>query len=100
MDKPRLEYQEALKTYRELAQKNPDAYLPHVADTLNNLGILDHDQNRMDQARLDYQEALRTYHGLAQKNPDTYLNDVASIKTNIANLYHDKYFIAQRHQDS
>jgi hypothetical protein len=43
-------YDEALKIYRELAQKNPDRYLPYVATTLNNLGILDSDENRMDEA--------------------------------------------------
>ncbi len=31
-------YNEALKIYRQLAEKNPDAFLPYVAGTLNNLG--------------------------------------------------------------
>jgi len=39
----------ALKFYRELAQKNPDVYLPDVAMTLNNLGILDRVQNRTEE---------------------------------------------------
>jgi hypothetical protein len=38
---------EAPKIRRELAQKNPDTYLPDVARTLTNLGLLDRDQNRM-----------------------------------------------------
>ena len=33
-------YEEALGTYRELAEENPRAYLPDVAMTLVNLGIL------------------------------------------------------------
>ena len=39
---------EALKTYRELAEKEPEIYLPDVAATLNDLGILDSDQNRKE----------------------------------------------------
>jgi hypothetical protein len=38
----------ALKTYRELAQKEPETYLPEVAQTLNNLGIVDSAQNRAE----------------------------------------------------
>ena len=58
MDDARKAYEEALKTYRKLAQANPDTYLPDVATTLNNLGVLHFDQNRMDDARSAYDEAL------------------------------------------
>ena len=37
IEETRKEHEEALKTYRELAQKEPETYLPHVAITLNNL---------------------------------------------------------------
>ena len=40
MEETRKEHEEALKTYRELAQKEPETYLPEVAQTLNNLGIV------------------------------------------------------------
>ena len=40
MEETRREYEESLKTYRELAKKEPENYLPHVAATLNDLGIL------------------------------------------------------------
>ena len=39
-----------MKIYRELEQKNPGTYLPYVATTLNNLGVLDHTQNRLEEA--------------------------------------------------
>ena len=39
MQDARKEYREILKTYRELARKDPEAYLPYVATMLNNLGI-------------------------------------------------------------
>ena len=32
----RKEYEEALRTYRQSAQKDPETYLPYVAATLNN----------------------------------------------------------------
>jgi hypothetical protein len=49
----RREYEESLKTYRELAKKEPETYLPHVAATLNNLGIFDSDKNQMNTARME-----------------------------------------------
>jgi hypothetical protein len=50
-DRDQNRIEEALKTYRELAQKDPQTFLPEVALTLNNLGILDSGQNRMKEAR-------------------------------------------------
>ena len=44
-------YEEALNIYRQLAQKNPDAYLSYVAVTVNNLATLNGDQNRPEAAR-------------------------------------------------
>ena len=38
--------EEALKIRRELAQKNPEVYLPDVALTLNNLGLLNRRASR------------------------------------------------------
>jgi len=40
MEQAREAYEEALKTYRRLATENPETYLPDVARTLKNLGIL------------------------------------------------------------
>jgi tetratricopeptide (TPR) repeat protein len=71
---------------RELAQKNPKVYLPDVAQTLNSLGILDRDQNRVEEARKEYEGALKFYRELAQKNPDVYLPDVAMTLNNLGIL--------------
>jgi hypothetical protein len=46
----RKAFTEALKIYRELAQKKPGTYLPYVATTLNNLGTIDGAQNRLEAA--------------------------------------------------
>src|SRR4029077_18035993 len=48
-----------LQFYRELAQNNPETYLPDVATTLKNLGVLDRGQGRMEEARKEYAEALQ-----------------------------------------
>ena len=42
IEEARREHEEALKTYRELAKKEPEIYLPEVAQKLNDLGIVDH----------------------------------------------------------
>jgi hypothetical protein len=41
LDDARQRCEEALKLYQQLAQQNPDAYLPSWAVTLNDLGNLD-----------------------------------------------------------
>ena len=67
-EKTRRNYEEALKTARELAEKEPETYLPEVAATLNDLGILDSDQNRLEKARNEFEEALKVYHELAHSD--------------------------------
>jgi tetratricopeptide (TPR) repeat protein len=69
--------EEALKIYHKLAQKERQTYLPYVATTLNNLGIIDSGKNRVNEARKEYAEALKIFRELAQKQPETYLPHVA-----------------------
>ena len=69
MEETRKEHKEALKSYRKLAQKEPETYLPYVAQTLNNLGIVDGAQNRAEEARKAFAEAVKIYRKLEQKNP-------------------------------
>jgi tetratricopeptide (TPR) repeat protein len=70
-------YQEALSTYRQLAQANPQAYLPDVAMTLNNLGILKFDQEEISQAQALIAEALTIRRGLWKQHTVIYGNDLA-----------------------
>ena len=72
IEKARKEFEEALKTYRELAHKEPDIYLRYVAITLNNLGILDRAQNRPEEARKAFEEALKIYKSFAKQDPDQF----------------------------
>ncbi len=73
MDEALRQYEEALKIRRELAEQNPAAYLPEMANTLINLGNHDRALRRMDEARAHYEEALKIHQQLAQQNPDAYL---------------------------
>ena len=80
-------YQEALKEYRELAKANPSVYLPYVAGSLNNLGVLvKQDSSRRTEAEALYQEALKDYRELVKANPSVYLPDVATTLNNLGNL--------------
>ena len=73
MEETRKEHTEALKSYRKLAEKEPETYLPYVAQTLNNLGIVDDAQNRADEARKAFAEAVKIYREKKKKNPGIYL---------------------------
>ena len=86
-EKARRHYEEVLQALRELAKKNPEAYLPDVATSLNNLGVLLCDTNDLKKAQ-DYQEeALQIRRKLAQQNPRAYLPDVAVTQQNLTILY-------------
>src|SRR5258707_4664007 len=78
MEDARKEYEETLKTYRELARKDPEAYLPYVAATLNDLGILNSDQNRIEEALKEYEESVQIYRELEQEEPETHRPHVAT----------------------
>ena len=82
-------YEEILVTYRALATKNPQAYNPDLAGTLNNLGILLYNNNETKQAQIYYQEALDIYRELAKKNPQAYNPDLARILNNLGLLLYN-----------
>ncbi len=80
-------YQEALAFCRCLAETNPQTFLPYVAATLNNLGVLQKRMNNFQATETAYEEALKIRHSLAETDPQTYLPDVAITLNNIANLH-------------
>ena len=61
-------YTEALRIRRELAEKNPSAYLPDVATTCNNLAVLYKNTNRLAEAEELYAEALHIAKQYADSN--------------------------------
>ena len=76
-----------MKTYRELAEKNREVYLPHVALALNNLGILDRDQRQTKEARRAFEEALKIYEAYAKQNPEQFSSDVKRVKKLLEELH-------------
>jgi len=82
-------YQEALEIYKELAEKNPEAYKLDVAVTQNNLGNLYSNLGWFEEAETAYQEALEITIELAEKNPNAYKPGVATTQNNLGNLYSD-----------
>ena len=80
-------YEEALQIRRELAQKNPEAYLPDVAASLNDLGNLLSITNDLKQAQHYLEEALQIHRELAEKSPEAYEPDLATSFNNLTILY-------------
>lgn len=80
-------YERLLPRYRSLAERNPDAYLPDVATSLNNLGILYRATQRLREAEEAYRESLQLRRSLAERNPDAYLPNVAKTLANQALLF-------------
>ena len=86
MEEAGKELDETLQIHRELAQKNPEAYLPDVAETLNNLGVLFRKQNRTQEAKQAYAEALQIYEVIAKQDPQRFSADVARMKQLLVGL--------------
>ncbi|MDP2834732.1 MAG: tetratricopeptide repeat protein [Pseudomonadota bacterium] len=72
--------------YRDLARANPETYRPYVATTLNNLGVLHRNQNRMEAARKAYDEALSIYREFAARSPETFMPYVRKVQANLDRL--------------
>jgi tetratricopeptide (TPR) repeat protein len=79
-------YQEALTSYRRLAEANPDAYLPNVATTLNNLANLYGVTQRMKEAERSCGEARAILEPLWRQNPELHGNQFARINLLAARL--------------
>ena len=85
--KARSHYEEALQVLRELVEKNPEAYRPYLANTLNNLGNLLCHTNELKQAKAYHEEAMLIRRELAEMNPEAYKPHLAMTLNNITILY-------------
>ena len=79
-------YEMVLKELRELAKQNSEAYKPHMALTLNNLGSLLRVANDFKQAQSHFEEALEIYRKLTKLNPEAYNPYVAMSLNNLGCL--------------
>ncbi|HEU0088690.1 MAG TPA: tetratricopeptide repeat protein, partial [Pseudonocardiaceae bacterium] len=69
---------------RRLAEANPDAYLPDLAGSLNNLAIRLAEVGQRQAALAPAQQAVEIRRVLAQANPDAYLPNLAGSLNNLA----------------
>jgi tetratricopeptide (TPR) repeat protein len=76
-------YEQNLQRLRDKGDK------ANVAVTLNNLGMLYQDTQRLKEAEASYQEALTTYRDLAKADPQAYSSYVATTLNNLGILYKD-----------
>ena len=75
--------QEAIDIYRRLAAERPDAFLPDLATSLNNLGNRLSDLGRREDALAAAQEAVDIRRRLAAERPDAFLPDLATSLNNL-----------------
>jgi tetratricopeptide (TPR) repeat protein len=79
-------YESLLAIYRNRAEKDPAAYLPHVARTAIDLGGLYQDAQRQRDAEKLFDDALSTYRRLARDNP-AHLGGVARALASLGDVY-------------
>lgn len=71
-NKAKIKYQEALTIYRELAENDPEAFFPNVAQTLFRIAFIHNEQNDFEKADAFARESLKLYHQIAGKNTVQY----------------------------
>ena len=72
-----------IKLYRRQVRQNPEAFLPDLAMSLNNLGAMLSDLGRREEALEATEEAVGLYRGLAEANPEAFLPDLAGSLNNL-----------------
>ncbi len=86
MEKARRHFERAYEMRQQLAQQDPEKYLPYLAGSLNNLGTVDRHLNRTDDARQDFEGALKIYRQLAPQNSDAYQYYMATALNSLGQL--------------
>ncbi|PWR14768.1 hypothetical protein DKT69_14555 [Micromonospora sicca] len=75
--------EEATRIYRRLAEADLGDYLPNLAASLTNLGLLLSELGRRERALAPAEEATRIYRRLAEADPGAYLPDLAKSLNNL-----------------
>ncbi len=73
-------FEESLKLRRQLAQTNPQTYLPDVADSMAVLGLLNQAENKPAEARQFWQGALAIFQEFNAKNPGQFADIIKLIQ--------------------
>jgi len=74
---------EAVEVYRKLAREHPEAYLPYLAGSSNNLGNRLSELGRREEALEATKEAVEVYRKLVRKHPEAYLPYLATSLNNL-----------------
>lgn len=84
--------------YRELADRNPDAYLPHLARVMGKLALYYHDMCQYDLEEQELEKAISIYRKLGDESSETYMPDLANMLGALAHnhLRTDKIEQAER----
>jgi tetratricopeptide (TPR) repeat protein len=80
---------EAIAVYRGLAAALPEAFLPDLANALNNESLVLSELRRGEDALAAIEDAVEIYRGLADTRPDTFTRDLASALNNESNRLRD-----------
>jgi tetratricopeptide (TPR) repeat protein len=80
---------EAVNRYRTLAKSRPDAFLPDLAASLQNLGMHLSNAGDHEPALEATREAVDTYRTLAKARPDAFLPDLATELNNLGVVLSD-----------
>ncbi len=78
-----------MRIYEQLVAARPDAFLPDLAGSLNNLAKFMSELGRREEALGKAQEAVRIYEQLAVAQPDAFLPDLAMLLNNLGMFLSD-----------
>ncbi|MBK8567802.1 MAG: tetratricopeptide repeat protein [Saprospiraceae bacterium] len=84
-----VSFRKALDIQRRIAAKNPEAFMPELAGTLNNLGLLLNANDSFTEAEKSFDEALKILRKLVDRNPKMYLLPLAKTLHHLGNLKTD-----------
>lgn len=82
-------YDGAITICRTLAERNPDAYLPILAQFLDEQAYVHCDMECHEIAEVEHEEAVAIYRNLAKKDPDAHLSGLSRVIGNLASLHMD-----------
>lgn len=82
-------YDGAITICRTLAERNPDAYLPILAQLLGEMANLHCDMECQELAEVEYVEAVAIYRSLVEKGSDAHLSGLSRVIGNLASLHEE-----------
>lgn len=83
------EYDGAITICRTLAERNPDAYMPLLAQFLGEQANVHCDMECPEIAEIEYEEAIAIYRSLIEKDPDAHLAGLSRALGNMASLHEE-----------